>query len=114
MEGGRDPFNRMPFAYSRADKSMLAFFRKLGALRTSLPCFKDGELEIISSESGLFLFRRGDTLCAVNLGAGRMIVSDKPFFELTEHDSAVPCDDGRYRFSMPKGSYAIFSNNQLK
>ena len=114
MEGGRDPFNRMPFAYSRADKSMLAFFRKLGALRTSLPCFKDGELEIISSESGLFLFRRGDTLCAVNLGAGRMIVSDKPFFELTEHDSAVPCNDGRYRFSMPKGSYAIFSNNQLK
>lgn len=113
MEGGRDPFNRMPFAYSRADKAMLAFFRKLGAIRTSLPDLKDGEFEVVAAEDGLLVFRRGDTLCAANMGASRMIVSEKPFFELTEHDSAVLSDDGRYRYSLAKGKFAIFSSKEI-
>ncbi|MBR2474737.1 MAG: glycoside hydrolase family 13 protein [Clostridia bacterium] len=108
MEGGRDPFNRMPFAYAKADKALLAYFRRLGAIRSSLSCFKEGSFEIISSRDGLFLYKRDDTFCAVNLGASKIFVSETPFFELTEDDSAVMCDDGRYRYSLCKGSYAIF------
>ena len=111
MEGGRDPFNRMPFAYSRADKSLLAFYRKMGAIRSSLPCFKDGELEIISAKYGLFLFKRGDTVCAVNTGASKILVSDTPFHEVICDDVSVPCDDGRHRYSLGKGKFAIFTEN---
>ena len=110
MEGGRDPFNRMPFAYAKADKALLAYYRKLGAMRVSLPCFKDGDFEVISDKDGLFLFRRDDTICAVNMSRSRIIVSDTPFFELIDDDAAVICDDGRYRYSLGKNQCAIFQN----
>ncbi len=112
MEGGRDPFNRMPYSYQRADKALLAFYRKLGTIRTSLPCFADGDFEVITACDGLFAFRRDDTVCAVNLGASKIFVSDMPFFELVENDKGVLCDDGRYRFSLGKGKFAIFSEKE--
>jgi 4-alpha-glucanotransferase len=114
MEGGRDPFNRMPFAYSKADKALLSYFRKLGALRASLPCFADGELEIISSLGGLFMFKRGNIICAVNMGQSKILVSDTPFDEVIDPDSAVACDDGRYRFSLGMNKCAIFEKKGNK
>ncbi len=112
MEGGRDPFNRMPFAYSKADKSLLSFYRKLGAIRSSISCFKDGEYKVLMAKDGLFLFKRGKTLCAVNLGASKIFVSDMPFFEAFSGDNCVPCDDGRFRYSLGKGKFAIFTYNE--
>jgi hypothetical protein len=112
MEGGRDPFNRMPFAYSRADKSLLAFYRKLGAVRASLPCFKDGEFKILCAYDGLFIYKRNYTVCAINMGASKMLVSDTPFTDFLEEDEAVFCEDGRYRFSLGKSKFAIFNFNK--
>lgn len=111
MEGGRDPFNRMPFAYSKADKSMLSFYRKLGALRSSLPCLADGELNVLKSENGIFIYKRGDAVCAVNMGASVIMTSKRPFADLFTGDYAVQCEDGRYRFSLPKNGFAVFSSS---
>ncbi len=109
MEGGKDPFNRMPYAYSKADKGMLAFYRKLGAIRASIPDFKDGELQVLAAENGLFLFKRGDTVCAINLGASKILTSDNPFFEVINEDGSVLCEDGRHRYSLGKNKFAIFT-----
>ena len=109
MEGGRDPFNRMPFVMERADRALLAFYRKLGAIRNTIPDFNSGEFEVITSNGGLLVFRRGKVICAINLGSSTMITSEKPFSDVIEGDCAVLCDDGRYRFSLGKNRFAVFS-----
>lgn len=113
MEGGRDPFNRMPFAYSKADKNLLAFYRRLGAIRSSLPCLKDGVFKIVYANDGIFVFKRQDIVFAINLGESKVFVSDKAFFELLSCDTAIQCNDGRYRYSLPKDGMAIFADNLL-
>ena len=113
MEGGRDPFNRMPFAYSRQDKALLAFYRKLGAIREGVSDFAEGVFEILSAENGLFLFKRGETVCAVNLGASKIFARREPFFNLIENDVAVLCDDGYHRYSLGKDKCAVFGSKNL-
>jgi 4-alpha-glucanotransferase len=108
MEGGRDPFNRMPYAYTKADKALLAYFRKLGTIRTSLDCLKDGELEILYADNGAILYRRDNVRFAVNMNESKLIVSDKPFTDIMSDEQAVHCQDGRYRFSLRGGQCAIF------
>ncbi|MBQ2708647.1 MAG: glycoside hydrolase family 13 protein, partial [Clostridia bacterium] len=59
MEGGRDPFNRMPFVWGREDPELLAFYRKIGQIRRELPVFADGSLTMPETgDSGRFLLLR--------------------------------------------------------
>ncbi len=74
MEGGRDPFNRMPFIWGREDADLTAFYRKIGAIRRSLPVFADGTLSMPETgDAGRFLLvRQGGGMtfaAAVNLSA---------------------------------------------
>ena len=47
MEGGRDPFNRLPYAWGKEDKELVAFYRRIGEIRKAEPLFADGALRII-------------------------------------------------------------------
>ena len=86
MEGGRDPFNRMPFVWGREDTELLAFYRKIGKIRRAEPLFASGRAEIAETGgSGRFLMQRwneaGQLSVAVNL-------SDQPWeleFECDVH-----------------------------
>lgn len=51
MEGGRDPFNRMPYIWGHEDRELLAFYRRIGAIRRSEPLFANGDLNIIDTGS---------------------------------------------------------------
>ena len=42
LTGGSDPFNRAFYPWGNEDKSLINWYKKLGKLRHSLPCLKDG------------------------------------------------------------------------
>ncbi|MBQ2767913.1 MAG: glycoside hydrolase family 13 protein [Clostridia bacterium] len=74
MEGWRDPFNRLPYPWGREEQELLAHYRRLGALRTSLPALAVGDIDFLDAGEGHVLFTRStpdETLiCAVNVGGG--------------------------------------------
>jgi len=72
MEGGRDPFNRMPFIWGREDEDLLAFYRRLGQIRKKLPMLADGSLTMPDTgHKGRLLILResaaGELAIAANL-----------------------------------------------
>ncbi|MGM9637467.1 MAG: glycoside hydrolase family 13 protein [Eubacteriales bacterium] len=72
MEGYRDPFNRMPYPWNHQDADLLAFYRKLGTVRRSLPVFAEGWFEVDeSTPDGVFAFTRFDGDCQVYVAVNR-------------------------------------------
>ena len=69
MEGGRDPFNRMPYPWGREDKALTSFYRRIGAIRREEPDFRDGDFRLLETgDKGQLLFTRGEhLLIAANL-----------------------------------------------
>ena len=68
MEGGRDPFNRMPFVPERADTELTEFYRRVGAARTQREAFAGHELSFIETfRKDQLMILRGDVLIAANL-----------------------------------------------
>ena len=72
MEGGRDPFNRMPLPKQPIDPELLEYYRRIGTLRKSIAAFDVGELEFVPTcnLSQLLLVRthgRERIIVAVNL-----------------------------------------------
>lgn len=67
MEGGKDPFNRMPYPWGREDKSLLTWYRTVGQLRRSLPMLASADLRILEYKDGVFAFERfaGDRVLLV-------------------------------------------------
>lgn len=49
MEGGRDPFNRLPFRV--VDPELTEFYRKIGRVRASMKAFTDGELRLCETNN---------------------------------------------------------------
>ncbi len=43
VQGGGDPFNRSFYPWGKEDTELLEWYRKLGKIRNSLSCLKDGE-----------------------------------------------------------------------
>ena len=86
-EGGRDPFCRGCFPWGKENREILAFYKKLGAIRKKHGVFKTGGTEILYAQKDVFIIRRfqetgrGEIITAVNIG-------DKDF-------EFVP--DGRYQ-----------------
>lgn len=70
MEGWCDPFNRRPYPWGHEDTTLLAWYRKLGKLRRSLPFLGEADFSIRIAEHGVFGFTRcnknGGIFCAVN------------------------------------------------
>ena len=60
IEGGRDPFCRMPFPWGREDSVLLEHYRKLGELRKNESVYVGGEFEILEFGDGYFAFVRFD------------------------------------------------------
>ena len=60
VEGGRDPFCRMPFPWGREDNVLLEHYRKLGELRKNESVYAGGEFEILEFGDGYFAFARFD------------------------------------------------------
>ena len=72
LEGGSDPFNRMPYPWGKEDTEILEYYRMIGKMRREEPIFKNGYLVISErSKDGFFEFTRengSDSLTvAVNL-----------------------------------------------
>lgn len=58
LQGYKDPFNRGCYPWGRENQALLAFYRRLGALRRGLPCLKDGTIAFLSSVLGCTAFVR--------------------------------------------------------
>lgn len=73
FEGYEDPFNRRCYRWGEEDAELLSFYRKLGALRLSLPELKDGKFRCVAAGGRLLAFAReknaSSALCAINAGA---------------------------------------------
>ena len=72
MEGYHDPFCRRPYPWGREDKSLLAFYRKLGRIRCENPVFADGDFRILAEADHAIAFERksesGHVVVAANRG----------------------------------------------
>ena len=58
LQGGEDPFNRAFYPWGHEDGELLAFYRRLGALRRTCACFADGEFVPISGVLGCVAYAR--------------------------------------------------------
>jgi glycosidase len=90
-EGYDDPFNRGCYPWGKEDGELIAFYRRLGNVRALCPALRSGGFKALSSEGGLFVFRRagadGALICAVNAGA------DEAPYELPEGYRVILGDD---------------------
>jgi len=63
VQGGADPFNRMPFPWDSADEELTGWYRHLGKLRVeNAAALALGELADISAEGSVLSYSRGGTL----------------------------------------------------
>ncbi len=79
MEGGHDPFNRLPYVWGREDKELTDFYRRIGEIRKNEPIFAHGNLEIIDTGySNRFMLAREYNgrrlIAAVNLLADDWVI----------------------------------------
>lgn len=57
LEGGRDPFCRMPFPWGREDSDLLAHYRRLGSARRET-VYDHGDFAVLEYGEGIFAFER--------------------------------------------------------
>lgn len=78
LQGCADPFNRACYPWGRENPRLLAWYRKLGSLRSSLPVLKAGAYCTVWAEDGCFIFRRSDEngmlLVGVNLSEREVLL----------------------------------------
>lgn len=108
MEGGRDPFNRMPYPWGKEDSELLDFYISLGKLRRTHKAFTDGVFSVIYEGDGLFAYQRGNLICAVNRGGDRTLCSKSAVRDLLSNKESVLCDDGLYRIRIKSGDFLVF------
>lgn len=58
LTGGRDPFNRAFFPWGREDGELTDWFKKLGKIRSSLSCLKDGTFKMYSAMLSCVAYER--------------------------------------------------------
>ena len=89
MQGFEDPMNRGTYPWGGEDQSMLAFYRKLGALRKERPSMQSGDISYLYARGGGLVFRRtkGDEVTVTALNAG-----DEPLELTLPWDGAFATD----------------------
>lgn len=72
IEGGRDPFCRMPYPWGREDAELLAHYRRLGEVRAGEQVFHGGDFEILGYGEGFIAYerRRGGERVVVAANSG--------------------------------------------
>ena len=68
LEGYRDPFCRMPYPWGREDRTLLAHYRKLGAMRRRFSALQGGDFRFLESPEGTVVYERSPAKTA---GRGR-------------------------------------------
>lgn len=58
MQGYKDPFNRGYYPWGGEDEDLLAFYRRLGALRRALPELGEGTMDFVSHVLGCVAYAR--------------------------------------------------------
>ncbi|MBO7148496.1 MAG: glycoside hydrolase family 13 protein [Clostridia bacterium] len=58
VEGGRDPFNRMPYPWGRENTELLDWYKKIGEIRNGEPIFRDGYFRIIEHTDRFIAYER--------------------------------------------------------
>jgi len=58
LEGGRDPFCRMPFPWGRESGELVAHYRELGRLRAEHKVFEHGEMVFLAHREGFVAYSR--------------------------------------------------------
>ncbi len=58
LEGGHDPFCRMPYPWGREHRGLLDHYKRLGKMRATHSAFKDGTFRILNEEKGFVCFER--------------------------------------------------------
>ena len=58
MEGFEDPLNRGTYPWGGEDRSLLRYFRRLGAIRASRPSLQSGDISYVYASGGGLAFRR--------------------------------------------------------
>lgn len=120
MYGGRDPFNRQPFCFENADSEILEYYKKAAKIRLGNSDFVNGKFEVMYAKEGVFIYRRGSTVCGVNMSDREFaLVFDGPCwgeYELRENGEEFHqmdnslfcggkvklCEDGRYKLYIPE------------
>lgn len=68
LQGFRDPYCRMGYPYGFEDYDILNFYKVLAKVRTENNEDFKQPLKLHSMHNGLYAFKRGSLLCAINLG----------------------------------------------
>ncbi len=110
MEGGRDPFNRLPFPWGREDILITHHYEQLGKLRRKISELADGDFEVLNAQNGLFVYRRGEIICAVNKGEDTALQFSIPVKELMHGRKACMCD-GFYEIPLTKNDFIIIKKS---
>lgn len=71
VEGGHDPFCRLPYPWGREDGDLLAHYRKLGEIRRSHEAFRDGEFRFLHAACGLVAYERSMSTEIIVIAANR-------------------------------------------
>lgn len=111
LEGWRDPFNRRPFPWGRENTEILEFYRVIGGLRRCENDLRRGEFSVISSENGVFVFKRGNiTIVANNSSDVTEITSRCNFTDIITDTPAHKNEKGLFAAEILPCSVAYFKN----
>ncbi len=109
MQGYKDPFNRAYFSWNGINKELQAYYKKLGIIRESNECLKEGSINFLSAVLGCAAYERNGAKSALLVIANRND-DDITYYlperwryakELTKN---IPVSDG---VSVPKRSAVI-------
>lgn len=78
LQGYHDPFNRRFFPWGDEDAELLAFYRKIGRIRTENSDFKESVIEFLNVGQDFVSYRRGSITVCVNR-SDKEYVFDKNF-----------------------------------
>ncbi len=78
MEGFEDPFNRRPYPWGRANRSLVRWFSSLGSLRHRLEPLRRGDITYFKAEGPVLAFQRAcgkeKVLVALNAGTEEQLL----------------------------------------
>lgn len=94
MQGYADPFNRGCFIEENGEKSLLEHYRKLGSIRRSNSCFKEGSFRFVSCERACIAYVREDESQSVLVIANRNETDIEYYLHDEWHSAEVISGDG--------------------
>ena len=108
-EGYRDPFNRACYPWGNVNEDLLAWYRRLGALRAECACLREGKFRLLAAEGDCVAYVRicgeDSLLCAFNRGTAAFTL---PIEEAWLESEAVfgPAPERPGRLTLPPLSCA--------